>query len=942
MTTYVYTKALVDTDRLSFEITISSITIALDSITVFGDQVSIQFKIDISTEEKSILDTIVDAHTGIPLIKNTMLLSDNEGNIAGTTDIGSGKRAIDINIHGASSIQVNNLTGSTPVNITNGTGATLQNANITIDNAQADGATKGVSTYTTSDFNVTSSGLVSIDYTNGQASDATHKGFLTSADWTIFNNKQGSIITGNLTGSTPVSVSGGTNAVIGTGANVTIADAAVGTKGVVALSNSYAGVLQTVATTEKALSDGLATKEPSLTKGNFTTVSPLSNTDGTGAVIGAGISISIQDASTSQKGATQLSNSYSGTSQTVATTEKALADGLLLKQAIDGDLTAISALTSTGIAVRTATDTWATRTIVAGSNKIGIANGNGVSGNPSIDIVSGNIDHTQIANIGTNSHSTIDSHLSNTSNPHSVTKTQVNLGNVTDDAQVKKITTSTIGNIPTWATSTSDTLAKGYGVDTSTLTNSSSKIPVSAVVKSYADSLVITGAMVYKGVINCSGSPDYPASTQGWTYVVSVAGLIGGASGVSVEIGDVILCITTNAGGTQAAVGANFDIIQMNIVGAVTGPTSSVTNRVASFNGTTGKVIQDSGYLAQDASTSVKGFTQLSNSYSGTSQVLATTEKALSDGLATKEPTLTKGNLTGTTPISVTGGTAVVIGTGTSIAIGAASISVAGAVQLSNSYSGSSQTLATTEKAIADGLATREPSLTKGNLTAASTKITLGGTGTGAVIGSGVSIDVSEGNLTHDNIGGTLGIAKGGTGQTTANAALNALLPSQTGNVGKVLSTDGSNSSWSTSGTTAFSSKCRARNTSAQNINNSTWTKLQFNTEDFDVSNEYDAATNYRFTAVNAGYYQVNGLFSLESSSGSDMIAAAIYKNGSVYASSFNYKQGSRAMSSNISDIVYLAANGYIELYAYQQTGSTKTTNVVAGQESFISIHRLS
>lgn len=45
---------------------------------------------------------------------------------------------------------------------------------------------------------------------------------------------------------------------------------------------------------------------------------------------------------------------------------------------------------------------------------------------------------------------------------------------------------------------------------------------------------------------------------------------------------------------------------------------------------------------------------------------------------------------------------------------------------------------------------------------------------------------------------GTLAIANGGTGQTTANAAFNALAPSQTGNSGKYLTTDGSNTSWAT------------------------------------------------------------------------------------------------------------------------------------------------
>jgi len=41
-----------------------------------------------------------------------------------------------------------------------------------------------------------------------------------------------------------------------------------------------------------------------------------------------------------------------------------------------------------------------------------------------------------------------------------------------------------------------------------------------------------------------------------------------------------------------------------------------------------------------------------------------------------------------------------------------------------------------------------------------------------------------------------LAVANGGTGQTTANAAFNALAPSQTSNSGKYLTTDGTNTSW--------------------------------------------------------------------------------------------------------------------------------------------------
>ena len=47
-------------------------------------------------------------------------------------------------------------------------------------------------------------------------------------------------------------------------------------------------------------------------------------------------------------------------------------------------------------------------------------------------------------------------------------------------------------------------------------------------------------------------------------------------------------------------------------------------------------------------------------------------------------------------------------------------------------------------------------------------------------------------------LAGTLSISNGGTGQTTANAAFNALAPSQTSQSGKYLTTDGTNTSWGT------------------------------------------------------------------------------------------------------------------------------------------------
>lgn len=73
-----------------------------------------------------------------------------------------------------------------------------------------------------------------------------------------------------------------------------------------------------------------------------------------------------------------------------------------------------------------------------------------------------------------------------------------------------------------------------------------------------------------------------------------------------------------------------------------------------------------------------------------------------------------------------------------------------------------------------------------------------GGT-TGLTLGGGPITD--SGTLT---LGGTLALANGGTGATTQAGAANAILPSQGGNSGKILTTDGSNVSW---GTAAASSQ---------------------------------------------------------------------------------------------------------------------------------------
>jgi hypothetical protein len=56
------------------------------------------------------------------------------------------------------------------------------------------------------------------------------------------------------------------------------------------------------------------------------------------------------------------------------------------KQPIDSDLTALAAISTNGLLAHTASGTAAARTLTAGSSKLTITNGDGVSGNPTLDV----------------------------------------------------------------------------------------------------------------------------------------------------------------------------------------------------------------------------------------------------------------------------------------------------------------------------------------------------------------------------------------------------------------------------------------------------------------------------------------------------------------------------------------------------------------------------
>lgn len=78
----------------------------------------------------------------------------------------------------------------------------------------------------------------------------------------------------------------------------------------------------------------------------------------------------------------------------------------------------------------------------------------------------------------------------------------------------------------------------------------------------------VTGLLDFQGTQDCSANPNYPAASKGDVYLVSVAGKIGGASGKSVDAGDMFVATADNAGGTEASVGTSWTVVEHNVVAA--------------------------------------------------------------------------------------------------------------------------------------------------------------------------------------------------------------------------------------------------------------------------------------------------------------------------------------------------------------------------------------
>ena len=114
-----------------------------------------------------------------------------------------------------------------------------------------------------------------------------------------------------------------------------------------------------------------------------------------------------------------------------------------------------------------------------------------------------------------------------------------------------------------------------------------------------------------------------------------------------------------------------------------------------------------------------------------------------------------------------------------------------------------------------------------------------------------------------------------------------------------------------------------------------TWTKVTFNTEEFDTNNNYDTSTS-RFTPTVAGYYQFNWQLDIGGVA-TALNLADIYKNGVRAKRSSGISVSNGESYVNGAALIYLnGTTDYVEIYVYiSGSGATVYGGAGAGEYTY-------
>ena len=163
------------------------------------------------------------------------------------------------------------------------------------------------------------------------------------------------------------------------------------------------------------------------------------------------------------------------------------------------------------------------------------------------------------------------------------------------------------------------------------------------------------------------------------------------------------------------------------------------------------------------------------------------------------------------------------------------------------------------------------------------------------------------------------------------------------GSTGQVLTVSGGVPTWATPAAGSTFVGVKAYSSTSQSISNNTVTAVTFwDTEDFDTDAIHSTSTNpSRFTVPTGkgGKWAIQSALLYQSGTAGER-RVRIYKNG-VFQMDSRVDPNTGGTSVNVSNVYSLVAGDYLEIYAYQNTGTTKTIDGGGDGNSFVSMYYL-
>ncbi|MBA7519138.1 hypothetical protein ES705_11213 [subsurface metagenome] len=138
--------------------------------------------------------------------------------------------------------------------------------------------------------------------------------------------------------------------------------------------------------------------------------------------------------------------------------------------------------------------------------------------------------------------------------------------------------------------------------------------------------------------------------------------------------------------------------------------------------------------------------------------------------------------------------------------------------------------------------------------------------------------------------------------------------------------------------------KARAYLSAVQhNLVSGDWTKVLLDTENYDIGSNFDPVTNHRLTVPITGFYLLIGQVSFDLVIANKKYYAKIYKNGTT-AICVGSNQASFVDYLYVltSDIAYLEADDFIELWGRQDSGVNTVDIYNFSPNTYMAIHLLS